>query len=311
MPCSNLSTSRNAARLPARALAGLAAACVVHGVGLAATLPTAPQTFDTTYAAPTGATLTVAAGGDLQAALNQAQLGDTIVLQAGATFTGPFKLPNKTTGTGWIYVVSSNLASLPPPAHASARITPSTCPRLCPEGLQQCAGHRCQQPPLPLRRHRVRAGCGRNLVYQLIAIGNADTSPATLAHHIVFDRCYVHGDPAIRTIGVASRWMAHMWRWWIPTSATFRKRAPIPGPVGIQHDRPTSDPRQLHRGRRRERAVRRRGFPRGRARARGHRDQQQLLLQAVVPDPDPIHHEEPARVQGGAARRRNRQHLRE
>ena len=24
-----------------------------------------------------------------------------------------------------------------------------------------------------------------------------DTSPATLAHHIVFDRCYVHGDPAV------------------------------------------------------------------------------------------------------------------
>jgi hypothetical protein len=29
-------------------------------------------------------------------------------------------------------------------------------------------------------------------VYQVIAIGNSDTSPATLANHIVFDRCYVH-----------------------------------------------------------------------------------------------------------------------
>ena len=60
-----------------------------------------------------GATLTVAAGGDLQAALDQAQLGDTIVLEAGATFTGSVQLPNKTTGSGWIYVVSSKLASLP------------------------------------------------------------------------------------------------------------------------------------------------------------------------------------------------------
>src|SRR5580658_5509309 len=115
MPCSNLSTPCRAGRLLARAFAGLTAACVVHGVGLAATLPTAPQTFDTSYIAPTGATVNVAAGGDLQAALHQAQLGDTIVLQAGATFTGPFLLPNKTTGSGWIYVVSSNLASLPPP----------------------------------------------------------------------------------------------------------------------------------------------------------------------------------------------------
>ena len=29
----------------------------------------------------------------------------------------------------------------------------------------------------------------------MIAIGNSDASPATLPHHIVFDRCYVHGNP--------------------------------------------------------------------------------------------------------------------
>jgi hypothetical protein len=34
-------------------------------------------------------------------------------------------------------------------------------------------------------------------LYNLVVIGNADTSPATLPHHIVFDRCYVHGDPAV------------------------------------------------------------------------------------------------------------------
>ena len=38
------------------------------------------------------ATLTVNAGGDLQAAIDAAHPGDTIVLQAGATFNGPFKL---------------------------------------------------------------------------------------------------------------------------------------------------------------------------------------------------------------------------
>jgi hypothetical protein len=109
------STPRIAARFLARPLAALIAAGVVNGLGLAATLPTAPKTFDPTYAAPKGATLNVAAGGDLQAALDKAQLGDTIVLQAGATFTGPFRLPNKTSGSGWIYVVSSNLSKLPPP----------------------------------------------------------------------------------------------------------------------------------------------------------------------------------------------------
>jgi len=36
---------------------------------------------------------------------------------------------------------------------------------------------------------------GTRQIYAVVAIGNTDASPATLAHHIVFDRCYVHGDP--------------------------------------------------------------------------------------------------------------------
>src|SRR5690349_7743479 len=44
------------------------------------------------------ATITVAASGDLQAALNAAQPGDVIVLQAGARYVGPFALPAKAVG---------------------------------------------------------------------------------------------------------------------------------------------------------------------------------------------------------------------
>ena len=49
------------------------------------------------------------------AALNNAQLGDTIILNAGTTYStsGGFTLKNKTTGTGWITIQSSNLSSLP------------------------------------------------------------------------------------------------------------------------------------------------------------------------------------------------------
>jgi len=43
-------------------------------------------------ASASAATLTVNAGGNLQAAIDAAHPGDTIVLQAGATFDGPFKL---------------------------------------------------------------------------------------------------------------------------------------------------------------------------------------------------------------------------
>jgi hypothetical protein len=195
MPRSTLSIPI-ATRVLARPLAGLITACVISGVALAATLPTAPKTFDTTYAPPTGTTLTVNAGGDLQGALDKAQPGDTIVLQAGATWTGPFKLPNKTTGSGWIYVVSSNLSRLPPPGTRVSPTNTTSMPKILAPKAESTI-------TTVANSHHFRfvgiefAVVPGAWVYQLIAIGNADTSPATLAHHIVFDRCYVHGDPGM------------------------------------------------------------------------------------------------------------------
>ena len=70
----------------------------------AAALPAPPAAYlDTTTVAPTGATIAVDAGGDLQAALNAAQPGDIIALRPGAAFMGPFTLPNK-PGGGWITI---------------------------------------------------------------------------------------------------------------------------------------------------------------------------------------------------------------
>jgi hypothetical protein len=194
MTHSDLSRPCRAARIFLRVVVGFLAASVVHAVGLAAALPAPPQTFDTSYAAPAGATLTVAAGGDLQAALNKAQLGDTVVLPAGATFTGSFKLPNKTAGSGWIYVVSSNLASLPPPGQRVGPKDAINMPKIVARASTSALG------TVPNSHHYRFVGIEFTpepgaAVYQLISIGNSDALPATLAHHIVFDRCYVHGDP--------------------------------------------------------------------------------------------------------------------
>jgi hypothetical protein len=192
MPRSNLSTLCNA-RFPARPLAFLAVACLAHGVSLAAALPIPPLTFDTTYVAPTGSTINVSAGGDLQAALNKAQLGDTIVLQAGATFTGPFTLPNKTTGSGWIYVVSGNLASLPAPGNRVGPNDAANMPKIVSlldnnSLVTVASSHHFRFVGIEF------APVPGAYVYQVITIGNTDTSPATLANHIVFDRCYVHAN---------------------------------------------------------------------------------------------------------------------
>src|SRR3954468_24142640 len=73
------------------------------------------------------ATLTVNAGGDLQAAINAAKPGDTILLAAGATFTGSFTLPAK-NGTSYITIRSSAPDSALPAT--GVRMTPAYAAQL-------------------------------------------------------------------------------------------------------------------------------------------------------------------------------------
>ena len=195
MPLSNLSTACIAARPVARPLAALTATCLVHGLALAATLPAAPKTFDTTYAAPAGATLNVAAGGDLQAALDKAQLGDTIVLEAGATYRGPFKLPNKTAGSGWIYVVSSHLSDLPPPGTRVSPANATSMPKIVAPKAQSAVITVANSHHFRFVGIEFTPVAGATPIYQVVSIGNGNASPETLPSHIVFDRCYVHGEP--------------------------------------------------------------------------------------------------------------------
>ena len=77
--------------------------------------------LSTQYPVLNGAVFNVSAGGDLQAAMNNAQLGDTIVLQAGAQYTGNFTLPAK-SGSGWIIIRTSNLAGI---SAEGTRVTPN------------------------------------------------------------------------------------------------------------------------------------------------------------------------------------------
>ena len=70
-----------------------------------------------------GTIINVAAGGNLQAAIDSASCGDTIQLQAGATFTGSFTLPAKNCdGSHWI-VIRTNAPDTALPSEGT-RITP-------------------------------------------------------------------------------------------------------------------------------------------------------------------------------------------
>ena len=149
--------------------------------------------FATTDAS--AATLTVNAGGDLQAALNAANPGDTILLQAGATFTGNFHLPAK-GGSSYITIRSSAADSSLPAA--GQRITPaysSLLPKL--RGTSQGGS---------ALRTDIGASYWRLLFLEflpaltpsanLLEFGRADSSQSTLSsvpHHLILDRCYLHG----------------------------------------------------------------------------------------------------------------------
>ena len=58
--------------------------------------PEAPREYvDTTLVPSSGRTIRIGERDDLQDAIDTAQFGDTILLEAGATFKGPFTLPKK------------------------------------------------------------------------------------------------------------------------------------------------------------------------------------------------------------------------
>ena len=165
-----------------------------QGALASATLPEAPRaTVDTSMPAVTGQTINVGSGGNLQSAIDHAQPGDQIVLQAGATFGG-VTLRTK-SGSGWIIIRSSRSSELP----AGTRVDPSDAPKMA----------------------RILGGDGSNSAvttdngahhYRFIGIEftvspgvfntglvrlgtSSETSLSQLPHHLIVDRCYIHGDP--------------------------------------------------------------------------------------------------------------------
>src|SRR4051812_29998844 len=69
---------------------------------------------------PSGSVILLGPTSDLQAAINNASLGDTLVLPAGASYSGYFYYPVK-TGTGYLTITSSGTI----PA-TGTRVSPST-----------------------------------------------------------------------------------------------------------------------------------------------------------------------------------------
>jgi hypothetical protein len=144
------------------------------------------------------ATITVNAGGDLQGAINAAKPGDTILLQAGAVFTGNYQLPVK-GGTSYITIRSSAPdSSLPADG---TRITPAYAGSLAKVRSTQSGpafrtvGAATYWRLMFLELLPSVSTSAANLL-ELGASGAAQNTLAAVPHHLIVDRCYLHGDPA-------------------------------------------------------------------------------------------------------------------
>jgi hypothetical protein len=160
--------------------------------GATAHKPELPRSkVDTTEPSLKGRTIHVAAGESLQGAIDDAQPGDRITLEAGATYEGPFRLPRK-AGNEWIVIASSALGRLragervdPDDArHMPALIASSRSVIVADEGAHHYRFAGVEVAP-----------ASGEFLYNLIELGGDDSSLADLPHHIIFDRSYIHGDP--------------------------------------------------------------------------------------------------------------------
>lgn len=153
--------------------------------------------LNTRYVAPTGRTINVRAGGDFQDALDAAEPGDEIVLQAGAVFNGHFRLPRK-SGSGWVTIRSSG--ALPP---EGTRVGPSNrgqmarleTPNYEPVLHTEAGAHQFRVVGVELT-----FASSATWAYSLVSLGNGNAGQNTLdvvPRDLILDRVYMHGRPGL------------------------------------------------------------------------------------------------------------------
>ncbi|MDQ3820438.1 MAG: hypothetical protein M3362_22540 [Acidobacteriota bacterium] len=141
----------------------------------------------------------VTRGDDLQAAIDRARAGDTIILEAGANFNGPLTLPAK-PGNAYITIQSSALSALPSEQERVSPQNAAAMPKIVSPGKGQPAiktepgAHHYRLVGIEFKPTGPSA-----VAYDLIDLGdgsNAQNSLNSVPHDIIIDRCYVHGDRA-------------------------------------------------------------------------------------------------------------------
>ncbi|MFA5855901.1 MAG: hypothetical protein WC867_00960 [Candidatus Pacearchaeota archaeon] len=187
----------------------LSGSCVSNEIEL-------PETFEVPYILPAGGkTWYINDSGNIntngvnfQNALVNASLGDVIVLQAGVTYYGNFRLPNK-TGNGWLYIISSELGNLQEGNRVDSKDS-IHMPKISayPDGtncytamINEWGAHNYRFSGIEF----VTDGCVYNLIllgyhyfrlnepiWNITGPGHVADTIEKLPYNITFDRCYLH-----------------------------------------------------------------------------------------------------------------------
>ena len=140
-------------------------------------------------------TIQVKAGGNLQAAIDEANYGDVIVLEAGATYKGPITLPSKKGASDqYITITTSNLSGI---AKENERINPQLHAKAMPKivGPDSSAAIATAEQAHHYKFIGIEFAPAPDskYLYNLIDLGKSDYKSLTqFPHDLVFDRCYIH-----------------------------------------------------------------------------------------------------------------------
>jgi hypothetical protein len=166
---------------------------VVGTIGVVFALRQVRGTYSETWQAGRR-TITVGPKDSFQAALNAAQYGDVIVLQAGVAYIGSFELPVK-KGTGEILIQSSRASELP----ENVRVSPKQSAlfaRLQTDTVEPVLKTEARAHHYKFVGIEFSTSDANVKVYDLVRLGEGrreQKSPDAAPHHLVFDRCYIHG----------------------------------------------------------------------------------------------------------------------
>lgn len=186
--------------------------------GLTAVPPALPNAYvNTSYTQPTGQTINVPVGGNLQAAIDQAKRGDVITLQPGATYTGNFILRGNKSGSGYITIrTAAPDASLPP---QGTRLTPSRYASILPKIQTAFVGASVFATESSTSGYRllgleITSAASVGSLNALVQFGDGSSAQNTVAkapRDLIVDRSWVHGTTTVdlrRCVILNSAWSA-------------------------------------------------------------------------------------------------------